>query len=415
MTDLLARARAIVSDAERVTKAPLRKVSLPGVTIGLITLDNGEDHTKPNTFGPASLLELNASIDAALADDTIDALAVTGKPFILAAGADLTSIQGGGPDAVRTVGELGHAVFRKLQDGGKPSFGLINGLALGGGLEVALHCTYRTVMDSAPALGLPEVMLGLVPGWGGAWLVPNLLGADKAVTLILENPLNQGKTLGGQAAYEFGLADAVFNGADFLEQSLLWAASVRPRRGHRRAPRGRPWRGLGRGDHARRGHRRQQDRRRLPRRRQGRRAHRGGPRLRPRHRLRRRGRRPRRAVEDRRAARLALLLRPRAEARQASRRRSGQGAGPPGHQGRHRRRRPDGQPARAALRPPPRGAGRADRPRPGAGRQGRGLRPRRDRQAARQGPDQPGQGQPPQGAGHRRDRQAGRPSATPTS
>ena len=100
------------------------------------------------------------------------------------------------------MGELGHAVFRKLQDGGKPSFGLINGLALGGGLEVALHCTYRTVMDSAPALGLPEVMLGLVPGWGGAWLVPNLLGADKAVTLIVENPLNQGKTLGGQAAYE---------------------------------------------------------------------------------------------------------------------------------------------------------------------------------------------------------------------
>ena len=226
MTDLLARAQAIVSDAERVTKALLRKVSLPGVTIGLITLDNGEDHTRPNTFGPASLLELNAAIDTALADDTIDALAVTGKPFILAAGADLTSIQGGGPDAVRTVGELGHAVFRKLQDGGKPSFGLINGLALGGGLEVALHCTYRTVIDSAPALGLPEVMLGLVPGWGGAWLVPNLLGADKAVTLIVENPLNQGRTLGGRAAYDFGLADAVFNGADFLEQSLLWAASV---------------------------------------------------------------------------------------------------------------------------------------------------------------------------------------------
>ena len=226
LTNLLERAQAMVSDAERVTKAPLRRVSLPGTTIGLITLDNGEDHTKPNTFGPASLLELNSAIDEALADESIDALAVTGKPFILAAGADLTSIQSGGPDAVRTVAELGHAVFRKLQDGGKPSFGFINGLALGGGLEVALHCTYRTVMDSAPALGLPEVMLGLVPGWGGAFIVPNLLGADKAVTLILENPLNQGKTLGGQAAFEFGLADAVFNGADYLEQSLLWAASV---------------------------------------------------------------------------------------------------------------------------------------------------------------------------------------------
>ena len=236
ITDLLTRAEEISSDAEVVTRAHLRKVSVPtrdgkgaGV-MGLITLDNGEDHTRPNTFGPRSLIALNTAIDAALADDEITSIGVTGKPFILAAGADLTSIAGGGEDAVRVVAELGHAVFRKLQDGAdgraKTSFGLINGLALGGGLEVALHCTYRTVMDSAPALGLPEVMLGLVPGWGGAYLVPNLVGAQKAVQLILENPLNNGKTLGGQAAYEFGLADACFSGADYLEQSLLWAGDV---------------------------------------------------------------------------------------------------------------------------------------------------------------------------------------------
>ena len=228
ISTLLARAEEISSDAERVTEAKLRKVTLPGGAgvIGLITLDNGEDHTKPNTFGPRGLISLNTAIDAALADDEVTALAVTGKPFILAAGADLTSIAGGGPDAVRVVAELGHAVFRKLGDGQKPSFGFINGLSLGGGLEVALHCTYRTVMDSAPALGLPEVMLGLVPGWGGAFLVPNLVGADTAVTLIIENPLNNGKTVGGQQAFELGLADAVFSGADFLEQSLLWAGDV---------------------------------------------------------------------------------------------------------------------------------------------------------------------------------------------
>ena len=140
MSTIFERAQAIVSDAERVTQAHLRKVSLPGATFGLITLDNGEDHTKPNTFGPRSLLALNEAIDAALADEAITAIGVTGKPFILAAGADLTSIQGGGPDAVRVVAELGHAVFRKLGEH-KPSFGFINGLALGGGLEVALHCT----------------------------------------------------------------------------------------------------------------------------------------------------------------------------------------------------------------------------------------------------------------------------------
>ncbi len=225
---LLERAAALSSDAEVVTQAQLRKVTLPGGAgvMGLITLDNGQDHTRPNTFGPQGLTALNAAIDAALGDAEIGSIGITGKPFILAAGADLTSLAAGGVDGVRMIAELGHAVFRKLGDGGKPSFGFVNGLALGGGLEVALHCDYRTVMDSAAAVGLPEVMLGLIPGWGGAYLVPNLVGADKAVTLILENPLNQGKTLTGQAAYDLGLADACFSGADYLEQSLLWASRV---------------------------------------------------------------------------------------------------------------------------------------------------------------------------------------------
>ncbi|WP_181310755.1 3-hydroxyacyl-CoA dehydrogenase NAD-binding domain-containing protein [Nocardioides campestrisoli] len=228
LSTLIEKAASLAPENEVVTQAKLRKVTLPGDAgvLGLITLDNGLDHTRPNTFGFKGLISLNEAIDAALADDEITALAVTGKPFILAAGADLSGISGGGPDGVRLIAELGHGVFRKLGEGGKPSFGFINGLALGGGLEVALHCTYRTVMDSAPALGLPEVMLGLVPGWGGAWLLPNLVGADAAVTVMVENPLNNGKVIGGKKAYDLGIADAVFSGADYLEQSLLWAADV---------------------------------------------------------------------------------------------------------------------------------------------------------------------------------------------
>ncbi|MGH3353971.1 MAG: enoyl-CoA hydratase/isomerase family protein, partial [Nocardioides sp.] len=145
MTDintLLADVEKLFSDDEVVTEAKLAKVTLPsGKVLGLVTLDNGHDHTRPNTFGPKSLVELNKAYDAALADDSVDAIAVTGKPFILAAGADLTALQAGGPDGIRTIAELGHAVFRKLADGDgtnqKPSFGFINGLALGGGLEVA--------------------------------------------------------------------------------------------------------------------------------------------------------------------------------------------------------------------------------------------------------------------------------------
>ncbi len=227
LTALIDRGVAMAG-AEVVTEAKLRLVDLPygAGTMGLITLDNGHDHTRPNTFGPKSLAALNTAIDEALSRDDVVAIGVTGKPFILAAGADLSSVQVSGRDDALVIAQIGHGVFRKLTDGGKPSFGFINGLALGGGLEVALHCTYRTVQDTVPAVGLPEVMLGLVPGWGGAFLVPNLVGAEAAVKLVIENPLNNGRTLSGHAAFEAGLADAEFQGADFLEQSLLWAARV---------------------------------------------------------------------------------------------------------------------------------------------------------------------------------------------
>jgi 3-hydroxyacyl-CoA dehydrogenase/enoyl-CoA hydratase/carnithine racemase len=232
---LLTDAEKLFSDDEVVTEARLRKVTLPsGKVLGLVTLDNGHDHTRPNTFGPRGLVSLNAAYDAALADAEIDAIAVTGKPFILAAGADLTSLQKAGATGIRTIAELGHAVFRKLGDGAvvdgvrvrKPSFGFINGLALGGGLEVALHADYRTVIESVPAVGLPEVMLGLVPGWGGAYLLPNLIGPEKAAKVFIENPLNQGKVLKGREVLDLGIADVAFNGADYLEQSLLWADGV---------------------------------------------------------------------------------------------------------------------------------------------------------------------------------------------
>jgi len=231
MTDintLLTNVEKLFTDDEVVTEAKLRKVTLPsGKVLGLVTLDNGLDHTRPNTFGPKGLVSLNTAYDAALADDEIDAIAVTGKQFILAAGADLTALQAGGPAGIRTIAELGHAVFRKLGDpGGKPSFGFINGLALGGGLEVALHANYRTVIDSVPAVGLPEVMLGLIPGWGGAYLLPNLVGPAKAAELFIQNPLNQGKVIKGHEVVEAGIADVEFNGADYLEQSMLWADAV---------------------------------------------------------------------------------------------------------------------------------------------------------------------------------------------
>jgi 3-hydroxyacyl-CoA dehydrogenase/enoyl-CoA hydratase/carnithine racemase len=228
LQQLIDEAIAIETD-EVVTLAPSRDVVLPNKagTMALITLDNGHDHTKPNTFGPKGLAELDKAIDAALARDEVVAIGVTGKPFILAAGADLTGVPKlTNREQALNLGRIGHGVMRKLVDGGKPSFAFVNGVALGGGLEVALHSTYRTVSAAAGMLATPEVFLGLIPGWGGNFLLPNLIGADKAVKVVVENALNQNKMLTGPQAVEFGIGDVLLEPADFLEQSLIWAGKV---------------------------------------------------------------------------------------------------------------------------------------------------------------------------------------------
>ncbi len=104
-------------------------------------------------------------------------IAVTGKPYIFCVGADVTGM----PlitsrEQALEIGRLGHRVFGRLKDCSVPTFAFVNGAAMGGGLELALHCHYRTVSSGAAALALPEVSLGLVPGWGGTQLLPNLIG-----------------------------------------------------------------------------------------------------------------------------------------------------------------------------------------------------------------------------------------------
>ncbi|MGH3244409.1 MAG: 3-hydroxyacyl-CoA dehydrogenase NAD-binding domain-containing protein [Spirillospora sp.] len=214
---------------EVVTHARVRDVELPfgAGRAALITLDNGHDHTKPNTFGPRGLLALNEAIDQVAGRDDIVAVAVTGKPFIFAVGADLKGVSSlAGEDEARLIARLGHDVFRRLGELDVPSFAYYNGAAMGGGVEIGLHCTYRTISSGVPAFALPETFLGLVPGWGGTYLLPNLIGAEKALKVVIENPLSQNRMLKGPQAHELGIADAIFEPADFLEESLAWTARV---------------------------------------------------------------------------------------------------------------------------------------------------------------------------------------------
>ncbi|MFE9192335.1 3-hydroxyacyl-CoA dehydrogenase NAD-binding domain-containing protein [Micromonospora sp. NPDC007208] len=213
---------------EVVTRALLRQVNVPGLDrpAALITLDNGLDHTKPNTFGPGGLASLDEAITAALAADPAF-IAVTGKPYIFCVGADIVGLpQLADRAQALEIGRLGHRVFARLKDSTVPTFAFVNGAAMGGGLELALHCHYRTLSGGAAALALPEVSLGLVPGWGGTQLLPNLIGIPAATQVIIQNPLMQNKMLKPKQAAELGIADILLEPADFLERSLEWAASV---------------------------------------------------------------------------------------------------------------------------------------------------------------------------------------------
>lgn len=216
---------------EIITHTLVSDVTLAsGAKLALLTLDNGLDHTKPTTLGPGTLIELGRELNRQHERATagqIQALAVTGKPHFLVAGADLTTVKTlKKSSSGALMAELGHSAYDLLADLGVPTFAFINGVALGGGLEIALAANYRTVSSGANGLGLPEAFIGLVPGWGGVYRLPRLIGPEAATTVMIENPLNNNRSLAGPAAFKLGIADAMFEPADFVEQSLAWADTV---------------------------------------------------------------------------------------------------------------------------------------------------------------------------------------------
>lgn len=220
-----------MSEDEVVTHSYVRDIPLSGGrTLALITLDNGRDHTRPSTLGPVTLIEFAAALDGQkerASRGEIHGVAVTGKPFFLAAGADLSKVGAISSGAVgKQMAELGHDSLGRLNSLGVPSFVFINGLALGGGLEIALNADYRTIDRNVPGVALPEVFLGIIPGWGGAWLLPNLIGIENALKVVIENPLKNNRMLKGPEAFDLGIADAIFDSVSFLEKSIAWADGV---------------------------------------------------------------------------------------------------------------------------------------------------------------------------------------------
>jgi len=157
------------------------KLEIKGKT-ALITIDR---ESKLNALNKDTIAELKAAVEQVEQDETVRGLILTGagqKAFV--AGADIQEFLGKSAEEAKALSQFGHELMDKLANLSKPVIAAINGFALGGGLELALACHMRIAANSAK-MGLPEVSLGLIPGYGGTQRLTELVGKGKALEIIL--------------------------------------------------------------------------------------------------------------------------------------------------------------------------------------------------------------------------------------
>ncbi|MGD0485873.1 MAG: enoyl-CoA hydratase-related protein [Syntrophorhabdales bacterium] len=184
--------------------------------IGTVTIDN----PPANSLGKAVLTELASVLDD-VSSTSIKALIITGgKGKIFVSGANIKELVDMDKDeGTRTVSYV-QEVFSKVRLFPRPVFCAINGHALGGGLELALHCDFRVAVEGVK-FGQPEISLGVLPGAGGTQLLPRLIGLAKARWLLLS-----GQTLSAQEALACGLVDRVVKAESLLESTREMARQI---------------------------------------------------------------------------------------------------------------------------------------------------------------------------------------------
>ena len=193
--------------------------------LALVTIDNGEDWTKPTFFGREALESLDRLLGRLEGGD-FRAAVVTGKPFVFAAGADITEFPEITRERAIEGARAGHELFGRLRALPFPTVAAINGACLGGGVELALHCTARTVSTAVRHFAFPEVFLGLFPAWGGTQLLPRLVGPETAIKVIVSNPLRQNRMLTAPQVAELGIADRLLEPGEFVDESLAFALEL---------------------------------------------------------------------------------------------------------------------------------------------------------------------------------------------
>jgi enoyl-CoA hydratase len=176
---------------------------------------------KLNALNRDTLAELHAAFDQAEAEDGVRVLVLTGagaKAFV--AGADIAEMNGLSPIEARDFSRLGQRLMRRIETLGKPVIAMINGFALGGGLELAMACHLRIAADSA-RLGQPEVGLGLIPGFGGTQRLLRLAGRGPALELCL-----LGQPVDASRALALNLVTRVVPAADLQAETFALAEKL---------------------------------------------------------------------------------------------------------------------------------------------------------------------------------------------
>ena len=169
--------------------------------VAIVTID----HRPVNALDRQTLQELGQVMDAIAAEAVVKVVILTGGGSLaFVAGADIKEVsQLGSIEAAKEMAALGQAVFLKVQRLGKPVIAAINGVCLGGGLELAMACHLRISGDRA-RFGQPEINLGIIPGWGGTQRLPRIIGKAKATEWILT-----GDVVMAQEALRLGLVNQV--------------------------------------------------------------------------------------------------------------------------------------------------------------------------------------------------------------
>jgi enoyl-CoA hydratase len=174
-----------------------------------------------NALNTQTLRELEAAFAEAGSDDAVRVVIVTGsgeKAFV--AGADIKELNELSSLEAARHAAMGQSVFNRLERLGKPSIAAINGFALGGGLELAMACTLRLAADTA-RMGLPEITLGVIPGFAGTQRLPRLVGQGRALEMVLT-----GGMVKADRAEAMGLVNEVVEAGALLDRARELAAQL---------------------------------------------------------------------------------------------------------------------------------------------------------------------------------------------